>query len=259
MLLEQFDHGGAVLNPCDLVKPVKNFPKLCIGSFSQKITEKLLERQDVKKIAALTPSFGENPIFQTVYKGTPIAFYTSFPGAAACICGMEDVFAMGAEVLLFLGSCGVLDRSLQPGSILIPQTAVRDEGTSYHYQEASDEIDLDSISVETIELCARHMEIPCARVKTWTTDALYRETRAKVERRKAQGCRTVDMECSALAAASRFRGAVFGEFFYAADNLDAVLWEERGLRGHGASKAEAYAALALESVWEIAQRRIKQE
>lgn len=253
MLLTQFDlEKEAILNPQNLVCPVKDFPKLCIGSFSHRITDVLRKRKDAAKIAALTPSFGEIPIYKTVFCGVPIAFYTSFPGAAACVNGMEDLAAMGAEVFLYLGSCGVLDQSIAPGSVLIPYAALRDEGTSYHYQPAADEIALDDTAVDSIRSCAEQLKIPFALVKTWTTDALYRETRKKAADRKQSGCQSVDMECAALAAAARHRSVAFGEFFYAADNLDAALWEERGLRRHGESGAVCYASLALESVLKIA-------
>ena len=36
------------------------------------------------------------------------------------------------------------------------------------------------------------------RTKSWTTDAFYRETAAKVKRRLAAGARVVDMEASAI-------------------------------------------------------------
>ncbi len=36
--------------------------------------------------------------------------------------------------------------------------------------------------------------------KTWTTDAIYRETPEKIRRRKERGCICVDMGCAANAA-----------------------------------------------------------
>ena len=65
--------------------------------------------------------------------------------------------------------------------------------------------------------------------KVWTTDAPYRETRAKVLKRKEQGCICVDMECSAMAAVAKFRGVNFGQFFYAADNLGEEEYDARSL------------------------------
>ena len=65
--------------------------------------------------------------------------------------------------------------------------------------------------------------------KVWTTDAAYRETRDKVNRRRESGCICVDMECSAVAALCSFRGKDALHFFYAADNLDGEKWDKRSL------------------------------
>ena len=72
-----------------------------------------------------------------------------------------------------------------------------------------------------------------------------------MNRRKEQGCICVDMECSANAAAARFRGREFVQFFYAADNLDAKQWDERSLNNYDRlEEKDRIAAVALE----LAQR-----
>ena len=54
--------------------------------------------------------------------------------------------------------------------------------------------------------------------------------------RKMEGCSTVEMECAALAACARKRGAVFGQILYTADSLANVCahderdWGKRSLR-----------------------------
>ena len=67
---------------------------------------------------------------------------------------------------------------------------------------------------------------------TWTTDALYRETRAKVERRVAEGCLTVEMEAAAFFAVAAFRGVTFGQLLYAGDDLSGEGWDGRGWDEH---------------------------
>lgn len=47
--------------------------------------------------------------------------------------------------------------------------------------------------------------IPYVKGKTWTTDAFYRETINNFEIRKADGCISVEMECSAIQAMCDFR------------------------------------------------------
>ena len=87
---------------------------------------------------------------------------------------------------------------------MVPDEAYRDEGTSYHYAEASD-----YIRIKNTDKVVAFMEeygLPYIVGKTWTTDAVHRETREIFEKRKAAGCISVEMECSAVQAMCNFRG-----------------------------------------------------
>ena len=61
-------------------------------------------------------------------------------GAPACVVQYEELFAMGLEKVVVFGTCGVLDKSIDDLAIIIPNKAIRDEGTSYHYLKSSREI-----------------------------------------------------------------------------------------------------------------------
>ena len=61
--------------------------------------------------------------------------------AASCVGIIEDLIQFGMENSFFLG-LGVLDRDIEATSIIIPTAALRDEGTSYHYLPASDEVEV---------------------------------------------------------------------------------------------------------------------
>ena len=65
--------------------------------------------------------------------------------------------------------------------------------------------------------------------KTWTTDAVYRETQSVIEERREQGCLAVEMECSAALAVTQFRKIPFVQFLYGADHLHADRWEQRDI------------------------------
>lgn len=88
---------------------------------------------NTQKIADLYTANGIMPVYKIHYKDTDIAFYLSRVGAPACVIGFEEVVAMGAEKFVLFGSCGVLDDDKIKDNIIIPVSAVRDEGTSYHY------------------------------------------------------------------------------------------------------------------------------
>ena len=78
---------------------------------------------------------------------------------------------------------------------LIPVSALRDEGTSYHYLPPSREVEISKAGINAIESALSQKNIPYWEVKTWTTDGFYRETVEMVQYRKEEGCQVVEMEC----------------------------------------------------------------
>jgi len=86
--------------------------------------------------------------------------------------------------------------------------------------------------VHTLE---RH-HVPYVTGTTWTTDGLYRETRAKVERRVAEGCLCVEMEAAAFFAVAAFRGVAFGQLLYAGDDLSGDAWDDRSWDEHATGR-----------------------
>ena len=154
---------------------------------------------------------------------------------------------MGIKKAVVFGTCGVLEKNIEDCSIIIPDSAVRDEGTGYHYVPASDEIEVNQKYLGLFTDMLEEMQIHYMVGKVWTTDAFYRETPAKVKRRKEMGCICVDMECSANAAVAEFREKDLVQFFYAADNLDAEKWDKRSLSNQARIEdKDRIAAIALE-------------
>ncbi|MFA6941905.1 MAG: nucleoside phosphorylase, partial [Clostridiaceae bacterium] len=229
MLLSEFDKDTiAILEPKFCVDKVDEFPKTCVSTFSQRLIDKFSKMDGVVRIGNLMSTNGAVPVYKIVYSGTPIGFFLSRVGAPACVMGFENAIAMGLKKLVLFGSCGVLNREIEDGHIVIPTSAVRDEGTSYHYLPPSDEVFLETQSVNAVEKTLKSLKYPYTKGKTWTTDAVYRETKSKAELRKKQGCIVVEMECSAMTAAAKFRNVKFAQFLYSADNLDCPEWERRG-------------------------------
>ncbi|MBR1863834.1 MAG: hypothetical protein IJ806_07105 [Ruminococcus sp.] len=69
--------------------------------------------------------------------------------------------------------------------------------------------------------------LPYVMGKTWTTDAFFRETKNNFEKRRAEGCISVEMECSGFQAVCDLRGLEFYTFFTSGDLLDAPEWDDR--------------------------------
>jgi uridine phosphorylase len=244
MLLEEFDSNkNAIINPEQLVEKITDFPKVGVSCFSFSLFNKILDIFHPRKIAATGTACMDIPVYELEYKGSKIALFLSCVGAPACVACYEDIIAMGLQTLIIFGTCGVLDKNIEDCSIIIPTSAVRDEGTSYHYMEPSDEIPVNEKYIDDFTKLLEKYNYSYTSGKTWTTDACYRETVMKLENRKKMGCICVDMECSAMAAVAKFRNRDIFHFFYAADNLDSDNWEERCLGNH--AKLEEKTKIAL--------------
>ncbi len=233
MILEEYDASkNAVINPEMIINKIEDFPDVTISCFSQQLFHAVLSFFEPKQIASVHSATGANPVYEVIYKGEKFAFFQSYVGEPKCIADYEDIMAMGSRRLILLGNCGVLDNSIEDCGIIIPTKAIRDEGCSYHYAPASDTIDVNRKYVELFQAVLDEFGYPYVKGTTWTTDAVYRETRQKVNRRKGQGALCVEMECAGMQALCDFRETEFFQFFYAGDNLDHSDWQPRSLSGN---------------------------
>lgn len=245
-VFEKFDSAKtAFINPTDFIREEPGFPEVCITTFSEAIVQNMARMEGVREIARLISANGTLPVYEMEYEGKKIGFFLSRVGAPACVVGLEEVHAMGAKKIVVFGSCGVLDQAAVDGEIVIPVSAVRDEGTSYHYLPASQEVTADAESIRLLKRCLEDLQLPYVEGKTWTTDGIYRETVNAIEERRQQGCLTVEMECAAIYAMAKFRRLPVLVFLYGADNLDSEQWEMRDLMDYGSSGSGRYVRAAL--------------
>lgn len=236
----------ALFSPSDTTKKIDNFPEICVSTFSESIIQKFSSLDNTEKIAELYTANGIVPVYKIRYKNTDIAFYLSRVGAPACVVGFEEIIAMGAKKFVLFGSCGVLNDDKVKDSIIIPVSAIRDEGTSYHYIAPSPEIEADAYSVQTLENVLVNCGYSYVKGKTWTSDAIYRETIPSIQKRKQEGCLVAEMECASMLAVAKYRHIPFIQFLYGADNLSSDTWEIRDLNLYGLNNAEKYMVLAFE-------------
>lgn len=113
-------------------------------------------------------------------------------------------------------------------SFIIPTDAYRDEGTSYHYLPASDFVEV--ASAKKLAEIFEKEEVPYELTKTWTTDALFKETKEKMRNRVECGCNVVEMECASIMAAAKSRGFKAYQFLYTDDTLESEKWDIKTLK-----------------------------
>jgi uridine phosphorylase len=193
-------------------------PEKCVFAFLGDTTDNYAKTHHLEEIAEFESITKLYPIYKTEYKGEDICFCQAPCGAAAATQILEFLIGYGVKYIISCGSCGAL-QDFEENEIIVPTSALRDEGTSYHYIEPSREIEINTQAVRAIQKAAEVFEIDTALCKTWTTDGFFRETREMVEYRKEEGCAVVEMECSALAACASFREAIFGQVLFTADSL----------------------------------------
>ena len=174
---------------------------------------------------------GENPVEIYRFSDAPDVLVTlGQVGCPACAGNLDLFNAMGVGKVMFCGGGGVLDRSIDVGRILVVDGAIRDEGFSHHYIPPARVIHTDPVVTERIVRFLEEHGVPFLRGLTWTTDAIFRETAARVERRRAEGAKIVEMEQAGCIAVAQFRGFAYGALIYGGDDLSGEEWDSRGWR-----------------------------
>jgi len=244
-IINTFDFDGEeMIQAKDNVRGIEGFPKTVIVVFSAKYCELFLSKYSPSTIGSLSAGGRKYPIYRFEHKGIQIGFFHTVLGGAGSSALLEELIALGAEKVLYFGSCGALDQRIAGGQILVPTAAYRDEGVSYHYAEASDYLEIATAKKLTQILDDIH--VPYNTTKTWTTDAFYRETKRNLEKRKEEGCGVVEMECASIMAVGQFRHKEVYEFLYAADCLDGNSWDKRILGNMPGSLRERILIVAIE-------------
>ncbi|WP_219106755.1 nucleoside phosphorylase [Austwickia sp. TVS 96-490-7B] len=195
----------------------------------------------VAQIPTITMDF---PVWVGQHRGVDVALLEVPLGAPAATIVADHVFRHGIRAAVAVGSCGGLVH-FDEGEFVVPTRALRDEGTSFHYRPPSRWIELDEDMVHACTSAIDDAGFAHATASTWTTDAFFRETRSKIDARQQEGCTVVDMECSALAACARFRGARYGQILFTADTLAS---EVHDVRDWGRASHSTALRLALDAV-----------
>ena len=245
------DNGTAIFKASMVSRKVEGFPKDLIVTWSRHVLDAFKRRFTHREV-------------HTFNCGVRIMVYKSLEdedlGICLIPCGspvaaafLEEASCWGAERFIFTGSCGVLDPACA-GRLVVPDSAVIDEGTSCHY--IGDDVSV--VNLEGSDLVASFMErenLPFVRGNSWTTDAVYRETRAMADQARALGCVCVDMECSAIASVCKACGFKSWHFMYTADRLDGGVWD-KALMGSGKG-ADVYVDICVRLISEIRKTYIK--
>jgi uridine phosphorylase len=228
-------------SPLAMIEPSAHFcaperaevdmPERAVLCFFADVVARVAEQEDARRVVSLVSEHGRHTVWELEREGRRVAFLQ--PGVGAPLAGVffEEVIDYGVRAAVACGGAGALVPDLALGHPVVVSGALRDEGTSFHYLPPSRTVEADPAVVAAIETMLTAAGVPFSVGRTWTTDAPYRETPARVAARRREGCITVEMEAAALLAVAQWRGVRFGQLVYAADALHGEEWDHRDWTG----------------------------
>lgn len=219
------DPVGVVDPAVTLASRRGSLPERAVMCFYAEIVEAL--PGTATKIGELQAAHGVHPIWRVTHGQVDVAVFHPGVGAPLAAAFLEEAIVLGARKVVACGGCGTLTPAVAAGQVVVPTAAVRDEGTSYHYLEPSRLVEADPDGVAAAVALLEERGVPYLTGTTWTTDAVYRETRGKVAARRDEGCVVVEMEAAAFFAVARFRGIRFAQLLYGGDDLSGETWDAR--------------------------------
>jgi uridine phosphorylase len=223
-ILEFDQNPVALFNPEDVIKN-KRLPSRLILCFFNDVINHLLKEDKIFPIETYYSESGPSIVYQ--FRNVEIAIVLGSLGGPASVGFLEEYIASGVKSIILCGGAGVLVKEIPLGGLLVVDSAIRDEGTSYHYVRPSREIKANPSIVKLIQYYLIEHQIPHQVGKTWTTDAFYRETQDKIALRKQEKALVVEMEQASIMALTQFRNVKYGAILYGGDDLSDVTWDHR--------------------------------
>jgi uridine phosphorylase len=225
-ILEFDETPEAFIEPSKIIR-ARDLPVHCVICFFSEVLEKVVAEHNAKVVVQNRWEDGPHPIYEISYRDQRLAFFHPGVGAPIATGLLEEAVAFGCRKFIACGGCGVLQKDIAVGHLIVVSGAVRDEGVSYHYLPPGREVIADALGVNSLVNTLNERGLPHIVGKTWTTDAPYRETVKKIETRRAEGCLTVEMESASLIAVAQFRKVLFGQVLYGGDDLSGAEWSNR--------------------------------
>ncbi len=248
-ILEFDPNPKAIFGPEDMYKE-KEAPRRAIMCFFGNLLDEMFKEGQLTLLRNIRSEMGLHPLYLYQHKGETVLIFQPGVGAPLAAAIMEEAIQLGSSIFIACGGAGVLDHHLDVGYPIIPTAAVRDEGTSYHYLPPSREVEPHPLAVAALKSTLEQKGLAYHLTKTWTTDAIYRETTEKRELRVAEGCDVVEMEAAAFFAVAKFRNVICGQILYAGDLVHPEGWDGRKWNSRSASR-KLLLECALDAVLEI--------
>lgn len=216
---------NAIIEPSALHPTLDDVPHRCVITWMGDAFARFEAEQTLTERHRFVIETVSNPIYEYGTGDERILVTLANVGAPAAAALFEVLISLGCTDFMAIGSSGGLVPELPPGTVVVPDAAIRDEGVSYHYAApglfAHPDAGHQAVLLDAYAAAGNNV----ATGNAWTTDAFFRETSAKVAQRVGQGAVAVDMEVASLATIAAFRNVRLGHALYLADTLHSDQWD----------------------------------
>ena len=184
---------------------IERLPSICFLEFDGDLTDWLVDQG----IAAPVRSWAcfHTTMFSLTLEGINCGIIGRTIGGPYAVLIAEQLHAAGVGLIIGLTSAGRVAPNLPLPSLVVAASAIRDEGTSYHYLPPGKEVACPAQVTMPIvrELSRAGFTVQAGNV--WTTDAPYRETGNQLEKWASEGVLAVEMQAASLFAFAAVRKA----------------------------------------------------
>ena len=192
-------------------------PETLIICFQPEAQKALTKKYDSPKIKGMR--------FSTILEEEKLGVCTFRMGAPAAACAMDEFAAWGVKKFIVVGIAGSIVQEINPGEIILCDRAFRDEGTSHHYLDSSEDIHASEGLCNLLENKLGEKGYRFKRGAAWTTDAPYRETMEDVKYFSSRGALVVEMELAALFAVAKYKKVEIAAVVTVSDSLAGGKWQ----------------------------------
>lgn len=244
MITEAFDNSEAIIRPKDFYGEKRQLCDKCIIVFSEQIFDYILKTYAHEQAGTIKCCNGITRVYVFEIDNMKIAAYLSHIGSSMAGSDVIDAnWLTDASRFIMFGLAGSLDSDKTTGKFVIPIESYREEGMSYHYAEPSNYMKIRNYQI--VKFIFDNLGLPNVAGKVWTTDAIYRETKAKLDARKKEGCIAVEMELAGVQAVCDFYGWDLYNFLVTGDVLDRAIYDATGLAAANHNVDKLYIAIEL--------------
>lgn len=193
-------------------------PSICLLDFDGDLTDWLVKTG----IAHPYPAWAcfHTTMYSFGVDGMECGIVARTIGGPYAVLVAEQFHVSGARVLLGLTSAGRVSPSLPVPSLVVATSAIRDEGTSYHYLPTADIVTAPTELGNRLYEGLQELGLPVSQGLVWTTDAPYRETAEELTQHANNGALAVEMQAASLFAFAQARHANVGMVAHVTNAID---------------------------------------